>query len=237
MRLLAWMVSLATVALAQQTPVRSLAGARFRVADLAKAREFYTKVLGFEEAKGRSGDAATFEISPGQKLEFVAGEAKDPLEILYLGVSGPPPAPMQDPDGHQIRFVPAGAIGAISSGVSRHLLHVGMGVADLPRPQEFYSSHFGGKEIFRRPDNQIVILRLPGPREDWVEFIVRQQQGSQDHICLDVPDIQKAYQTLVERGAQIRGKPRVASNGYWVINMADTNGLRVELMEPHPAKK
>jgi len=52
-----------------------------------------------------------------------------------------------------------------------------------------------------------------------------------------VPDIQAAYKTLLERGAAMRGKPRIASNGYWVINMADPNGVRVELMEPKPAAK
>jgi catechol 2,3-dioxygenase-like lactoylglutathione lyase family enzyme len=237
MRFFLWMAALASLAMAQQTPVTTLAGARFRVADLAKAREFYTKVFGFEEVQRKSADVAAFRVTGNQVLEFVAGAAKDPLEILYLGVSGQPPEPLKDPEGHQVQFVRATGADKQGQGVSTHLLHIGMGVTELAGPQEFYSSHFGGKEIFRRPDNQIVILRLPGQREDWVEFIVRQPQGSQDHICLGVPDIQKAYQTLVDRGAEIRGKPRVASNGYWVINMADTNGLRVELMEPHPAKK
>jgi methylmalonyl-CoA/ethylmalonyl-CoA epimerase len=112
-----------------------------------------------------------------------------------------------------------------------------MGVTDLARAVDFYAGRFAGQEIFRRPDNQIVILGMPGPREDWLEFIVRQEQGGQDHICLAVPDVQQAYRTLVERGATIRGQPRVASNGYRVINMTDSNGLRIELMEPQPAKK
>src|SRR5262245_52983200 len=218
LRLTLWVMALASVATAQQVPVMSLAGERFRVADLAKARDFYARVVGLRETKGTSKDFAVCEIMPGQNLEFVAGEAKDPLEILYFGVSGTPPAPMKDPEGHQVQFVHGGWIGALGSGISRHLLHVGMGVGDLARAQEFYS-RFGGKEIFRRPDNQIVILKLTGSREDWVEFIVRQPQSSQDHICLDVPDIQRAYQTLVERGAELRGKPRIASNGYWVINI------------------
>jgi methylmalonyl-CoA/ethylmalonyl-CoA epimerase len=178
-----------------------------------------------------------FRVGGGQFLEFTTGEAKDPLETLYMGVSGDLPAPVQDPEGHRVQFVKTGNDAAGVQSVSGHILHIGMGVNELARPQEFYGSRFGGKEIFRRPDNQIVILRLPGARQDWVEFIVRQPQGSQDHICLDVPDIQQAYRTLMERGAEIRGKPRVASNGYWVINMVDPNGLRVELMEPQPAKK
>src|SRR5438046_129049 len=129
MRLFLWIAALTSLSMAQSTPVTTLAGARFRVADVAKAREFYTKVFGFEERKGKSADVASFQISPAQKLEFVAGEAKDPLEILYLGVTGNPASPMKDPEGHQIEFTPAAATGAVPSGVSRHLLHIGMGVA------------------------------------------------------------------------------------------------------------
>jgi catechol 2,3-dioxygenase-like lactoylglutathione lyase family enzyme len=124
--------------------------------------------------------------------------------------------------------------------VSDHLLHVGLGTTDLNRAIDFYGGHFGCKETWRGPTSaefRIVILRVPGPREEFVEFLLRGEQGSPDHICLDVPDIQRAYQTLVERGATTRGKPRIASNGHWVLNLADPNGLRVELMEPRPAAK
>jgi catechol 2,3-dioxygenase-like lactoylglutathione lyase family enzyme len=69
------MAALSAAAMGQQTPVTTLAGARFRVADLAKAREFYTKVFGFEEMKGKSADVAVFRISADQYLEF----ARDPF--------------------------------------------------------------------------------------------------------------------------------------------------------------
>ena len=236
MKFCLWMTALASLALGQQIPVTGVAGARFRVADLAKAREFYSKVIGFSQKTGAAAGLAVFSINGGQFLEFEKGDAKDPLATVYLGVGGHAPAPLQDPEGHRVEFVETSGRPAVKI-VSEHLLHIGMGVADLGRAVDFYAGHFAGREIFRRPDNQIVILRLPGPREDWLEFIVRQEQGSQDHICLDVPDIQQAYRTLIERGATLRAKPRVASNGYWVINMTDTNGLRVELMEPQPAKK
>jgi catechol 2,3-dioxygenase-like lactoylglutathione lyase family enzyme len=235
MRRWIWLAVLIPSCLGQQIPVTSVAGARFVVADLAKARDFYTKVFGLKVKEGSGSDVLTFHAG-SQFLEFRAGESKDPLEVLYFGVGGNTPSPLQDPDGHKVAFVKASAAGEAMS-LSKHVLHIGMGVSDLARASEFYSSRFAGEEIFRRPDNQVLILRMPGPREDWLEFIVRQAQGPQDHICLDIPDIQKAYVTLVERGATVRGKPRIASNGHWVINMADSNGLRVELMEPHPAKK
>jgi len=70
-----------------------------------------------------------------------------------------------------------------ASGLSAHLLHVGIGVSDMSRAVEFYSTRFGFKEIFRRPDNKVLIMRVPGAREDWVEFILKGEQGS-DRICL-----------------------------------------------------
>jgi catechol 2,3-dioxygenase-like lactoylglutathione lyase family enzyme len=219
--------------------VTGVSGARFHVGDLEKAREFYTKVFGFQERKG-AAELAAFQIRAEQYLEFSAGAgyAANPLEIIYFA-GRQKAAALADPEGRRLEIVSGGARSGFQPGaasISDHLLHVGMGVADMNRSIEFYGGHFLCKEIFRRPDNHVLIMRLPGAREDWVEFILRGERGS-DHICLDVPDIQKAYQTLLARGATIQGKPRIASNGHWVINMMDTNGIRVELMEPQAAAK
>ena len=237
MRLLC-IAALAGAALAQPIPVTGLAGARFHVADLGKAREFYTKVFGFPERSGNGPGLATFLINNEQYVEFSLGASGEPLETIVFIAAKKLAVALQDPDGRKVEFV-QGRVGGptFDDAVSNHLLHIGAGTTDLARMKDFYGGRLGGTEIFRRPDNQLVILKIPGPREDWVEFILRNEQGSQDHICLGVPDIQKAYQTLLQRGAAIRGKPRVASNGHWVINMADTNGVRVELMEPQPAPK
>ena len=137
MRSVLLLTAMACMAAGEQLPVTYLAGARFRVGDVAKAREFYGKVFGFHEKSGTDAGLVAFEIN---------------------GV-------------------------------------------------------------------------------EFVEFLLRGQQGSPDHLCFDVPDIQRAYQTLVQRGATTRGKPRIASNGHWVLNLADPNGLRIELMEPRPAAK
>jgi len=220
-------------------PVSGVAGARFHVADLAKARDFYTKVFGFQEKTASTPGTVTFELSADQYLEFTTngeGDAANPLERIVFATNKQAPA-LQDPDGRRIEFLPPSHVNFKSSeeSLSGHMIHVGMGVADMTRAIDFYSK-LGCKEIFRRPDSKVLIMRTPGSREDWVEFILRGEQGA-DHIGLDAPDIQRAYRALVERGAAIRGKPRIASNGHWVINMVDTNGIRVELMEPKPAAK
>jgi catechol 2,3-dioxygenase-like lactoylglutathione lyase family enzyme len=51
-----------------------------------------------------------------------------------------------------------------------------------------------------------------------------------DHICFEVPDIQKAYKLLVSQGMSDRVRPRIASNHRWVMNLADPSGIRVEIM-------
>ena len=228
--------------LAQQAAVTCVTGAKLHVNDLAKARTFYGEIFGLAEKHAAGEGNVAFQINAEQVLTFSTSAtpgAAGPLQTIVFGTGSKSGVHMQDPDGRRIEFrkVPAeGVFRAGEKSLSNHLLHVGMGVADMNRAIEYYSQ-FGFKEIFRRPDFKVLIMRAPpGPREDWIEFIERGEQGS-DHICLAVPDIQRVYKILQERGAAVRGKPRIASNGYWVINMMDTNGIRVELMEPHPAAR
>jgi catechol 2,3-dioxygenase-like lactoylglutathione lyase family enzyme len=234
-----FLIATLTGAAAVAQPVTGVAGARFHVADLAKARDFYTKIFGFQEKTASTPGTVRFQLSADQYLEFTtngAGDTANPLELIVFASKKKAPT-LQDPDGRRIEFAPASHMNfrPTEKSLSDHMIHIGMGVADMNRAIDFYSK-LGCKEIFRRPDSKVLIMRTPGSREDWVEFILRGDQGS-DHIGLDAPDIQRAYRALIDRGAEIRGKPRIASNGHWVINMVDTNGIRVELMEPKAAAK
>jgi catechol 2,3-dioxygenase-like lactoylglutathione lyase family enzyme len=72
---------LAAPAASQDAVVTRLAGASFTVADIAKARQFYTELLGFEEAfdlKDASGkpNSAFFKVNDDQYLEFSPGEVE-----------------------------------------------------------------------------------------------------------------------------------------------------------------
>jgi hypothetical protein len=64
----------------------------------------------------------------------------------------------------------------------------------------------------------------------------RRQRGSQHHVCLRVPDIQVAWETVAARSAAMgrppAGPPNVGVNGRWQLNLFDVDGTRVELMEP-----
>jgi catechol 2,3-dioxygenase-like lactoylglutathione lyase family enzyme len=70
---------LAAPAIAQDAIVTRLAGVSFTVADLVKARQFYTELLGFEVAfdlKDASGNMKSvfFKVNDDQYLEFSPGE-------------------------------------------------------------------------------------------------------------------------------------------------------------------
>ena len=128
--------------------------------------------------------------------------------------------------------------------ISSHLLHAGIVVTDVDAALKFYRDQLGFREFWRGgpKDGEIrwINLRLPGPRGDYIELMItqpnpsRQQLGSMQHICLEVPDIQAAYQRAMERGtpAEDRHQPRVGRNGRWQLNLYDPDGSRTELMEP-----
>jgi catechol 2,3-dioxygenase-like lactoylglutathione lyase family enzyme len=124
-----------SLAAAADSPVTRLAGGRFKIADLDKARQFYTGSLGLEEAfdlKDSSGAVKTayFKINDEQYLEFAPGSAaefslqyvtlltpdlKRTLELLHqrgfrtgeIGASddGADAFTMRDPNQTELRFV------------------------------------------------------------------------------------------------------------------------------------
>lgn len=120
LRLLA--VSLLALALsAADLPISGIAGAGFRVSDLAAARSFYTGVLGYEEAfrVDRPGEAPihyfkvndnqfieiTADLTPGEddRLTHIAIEtpAAARLRRLLLARGLEPSALRRDPDGNR----------------------------------------------------------------------------------------------------------------------------------------
>jgi len=165
---------------------------------------------------------------------------------------------LRDPEGTSLEFVEylpgglqAGARGRFLGPrrVSTHLRHAGVTAGDLERALAFYRDQLGLVETWRGGPSEAELrwinLRLPGPRGDYIELMLyatppnRQQLGSMQHICLEVPDIQAAYQQAVRQGWQDeeRFRPRIGRNGRWLANLFDPDGSRTELMEPHPAQR
>jgi lactoylglutathione lyase len=161
---------------------------------------------------------------------------------------------IQDPDGTLIEFVqslPSGmeaqAAGKFmpSTRISEAIYHVGFLVGNFEKSMAFYRDVLGFKETWRGGSNpnelSWVNLQVPGDA-DYIELMLYRTLpatfGTQNHISLVVPDMQKATEILQARPAYktylTYAKPlemHMGKNGKRQVNLYDPDGTRVELME------
>ena len=146
------------------------------------------------------------------------------------------------PDGWTVRekgkFLP-------STRIAQRMSHVGVMVGDLEASLKFYRDLLGFREIWRGSSGgkalNWVNLQVPDG-EDYVEFMLYEKYPTTDrlrtmhHICLEVPDVEKAGALLATREYPRGNKPptemKVGVNGKRQINYYDVDGTRVEIMEP-----
>ena len=162
---------------------------------------------------------------------------------------------VKDPDGHTVEFTqyePAGWTrreqGKFLSDarISTRIMHLGILVGDANAAMAFYTDLLGVKEFWRGAANgsataSWINMRLP-ESDDYLEFMLYSElpaptkRGSQHHICLEVPDIEKAkarleanpYRKTYDRPLEIR----TGINRRRQLNLYDPDGTRIELMEP-----
>jgi len=161
---------------------------------------------------------------------------------------------IKDPDGHTVEIVqyePDGwsrrDAGKAMDGprISNRMMHVGISVGRLEPAMKFYGEVLGFQEIWRGSRNGQVLdwvnMRVPDG-EDYLEFMLYDQPpsltqfGTQHHICLEVPDIEKALSELEKRSARKDyTRPleiRTGVNRKRQLNLFDPDGTRSEIMEP-----
>lgn len=161
---------------------------------------------------------------------------------------------VKDPDGHTVEFVeytPAGwtvrergkFLG--EQRISDRMAHLGILVGGLAAAQRFYGGILGFKETWRgtRDPKQLAWVNMKVPEgDDYLEFMLYKdlpeptKRGTQHHLCLFVPDIEKSLAALEARPAR-KGytRPleiRTGVNRKRQLNLFDPDGTRVELMEP-----
>ncbi len=161
---------------------------------------------------------------------------------------------VKDPDGHTLEFVqymPSGwsmrdkgkFLGR--SRISDRMAHFGILVGALEPAMKFYRDVLGFQETWRgsRDGNVLNWVNMKVPDgDDYVEFMLYNElpeptkRGSAHHICLFVPDMEKAKADLASRpAAKNYTKPmeiRTGTNRKRQMNLYDPDGTRVELMEP-----
>lgn len=162
---------------------------------------------------------------------------------------------VKDPEGHTLEFTqyePGGwtrrEAGKFlgDKRISTRIMHVGILVGDATETTKFYGDVLGLKEFWRgnSANSQFVSwinMRLPDS-QDYIEYMLYSdlpaptQRGSQHHICLEVPDIEKAlarleanpYRKSYTRTMEVR----TGVNRRRQLNLFDPDGTRIELMEP-----
>lgn len=159
-----------------------------------------------------------------------------------------------DPDGHLLEFVHDGSAGIVAKAtgpkvpvesVSAVMRHAGILVGSLDVATRFYRDVLGFREFWRGSRDSKTLdwvnMKLPDS-DDYVEFMLYAdlpepgKRGSQHHICLVVPDIEKAVATVGARAAHAGYtraiEPRTGINRKRQLNLFDPDGTRSELMEP-----
>ena len=161
---------------------------------------------------------------------------------------------IKDPDGHTVEIVqyePDGwsrrDAGKFMDGprISTRIMHLGISVRHLEPAMKFYGGLLGFHEIWRGSKNGKVLdwvnMRVPDG-EDYLEFMLYDQPpsltrlGTMHHICLEVPDLDKARADLEKRPARKDyTRPLEINTGInrrRQMNLYDPDGTRSELMEP-----
>jgi catechol 2,3-dioxygenase-like lactoylglutathione lyase family enzyme len=282
-----YLYSSATTAV-ERPPIVGVAHIGLETNDMDAARNFYGKVLGYEEPfsldKPSGGLMLTYfkvndhqyiEVFPDLKSEIqdrlshIAFETTDVRRLRdYLanrGVKVPDTVPegrdgnlsmmLKDPDGHNVEFVEyrPGSLHSKNFGkflpdtrISQRVIHVGVTVKDRAAADRFYKDILGFQMTWYggMTDDRTdwVDMRTPDGT-DWLEYMLNvhdpspKQLGVMHHLALGVPNIQSAYQTVLERGLKPPKPPQIGRDGKWQLNLYDPNYTRAELMEFKPVQK
>ena len=130
--------------------------------------------------------------------------------------------------------------------MSSQAIHAGILVGDLRRANAFYADVLGFTEFWRgnalkSQSLSWVNMRVPDGT-DYLEFMLYESmpapanRGSAHHLCLVVPDVERAlaaFEARPSRGAYTRElRINTGVNRKRQLNLFDPDGTRVELMEP-----
>ena len=171
------------------------------------------------------------------------------------GPTGDKSFTITDPDGHRVEIVEYQRDSRTGKDAGTHLpatriaeraLHVGILVGELARATEFYTGILGFEEFWRGSAAKSATLSWVNMKvpdgTDYLEFMLYDQKpppdrrGTQHHLCLLVPDAEKAVAALESRPARkayTRAiEVRTGINRKRQVNLFDPDGTRVELMEP-----
>jgi lactoylglutathione lyase len=161
---------------------------------------------------------------------------------------------IEDPDGHTVelfQYLPDGwamrekGKFLTDARISGRIAHVGVLVGDANAAIHFYGDILGFQETRRVSSTGTVLssinMKVPDGNDE-IEFMLYKdlpppdQRGSAHHLCLEVPSVYSALETLQAKPyAKTYSRPfepRTGMNRRRQLNVFDPDGTRVELMEP-----
>jgi catechol 2,3-dioxygenase-like lactoylglutathione lyase family enzyme len=209
-----------------------------------------------EEPKGdgRLNHLSIYTDNADRMRDYLAAKGIKVPDAVGKGKTGNKNFTIRDPDDHGVEIVEyqPDSLTSQDAGkhmpatrVSAHLMHVGFLVGDLDRSMTFYRDVLGFTERWRGSASGTslswVNLQVPDG-DDYAEFMLYDTlpppdaRGGKNHICLLVPDVQKAVDDLQKRAATVKYgreiRMQVGVNRRRQVNLFDPDGTRIELMEP-----
>jgi catechol 2,3-dioxygenase-like lactoylglutathione lyase family enzyme len=184
---------------------------------------------------------------------YLASKGLKVPEKASLGRIGNQNFNISDPDGHTVEIVQympdswtvreKGKY--LPERVSSRMMHVGVLVWSLHPAIQFYGGVLGFREFWRGSKDEQVLnwvnMRVPDG-DTYIELMLYDQlpaptaRGSAHHMCLEVPDVEKAKAWLEARPTiKQYTRPleiRTGTNRKRQMNLYDPDGTRLELMEP-----
>jgi len=203
---------------------------------------------------GQLNHIAFYTDDAARMREYLASRGVQVPAAVAKGKIGNLNFTVRDPDGHGVEFVQYAPDGWTAQHrgkdmpaqrVSKRMMHAGFTVGSVSASTRFYEDILGFTEFWRGSSNDTELswinLRVPDG-DDYVELMLyrdlpsSERRGSQNHICLEVPDIEKAAADLRSR-ATANGytraiEVRTGKNRKRQANLYDPDGTRTELMEP-----
>jgi len=208
--------------------------------------------------EGQLNHIALYTDDADRMRDYLASRGVKVPENVGKGRTGNKNFMVKDPDGHNVEIVEyqtdswtakdAGKH-VPSSRLADHAIHVGILVGNLDAATKFYDGILGFREFWRGSGASSktlswVNMRVPDGT-DYVEFMLYDQmpapdrRGTAHHLCLVVPDVDKAVAALDARPSRKSyTRPveiRTGINRKRQVNLFDPDGTRVELMEPNTA--
>jgi catechol 2,3-dioxygenase-like lactoylglutathione lyase family enzyme len=212
--------------------------------DMETSRAFYKDFLGLSEPSPH-----IFRVNDHQYIELAPEKEPNTDRLVNIGLetTGVKSFTFKDPDGHTVEMTPykPGGFTPNSTQISQRMAHVGIIIGTLAPAMKFYGEKLGFQEIWRGSKDgktlSWVNMKVDGGR-DYLEFMLYDQfpaarLGTLHHICLEVPDIDKAKAELEKRPAvKNYTRPLAITTGInrkRQMNLYDPDGTRTEVMEPN----